>query len=320
MSTISTPDGGYVLTGVTNSNDGDFKGMNKGERDIFVIKLDSRGDILWKKTFGGSGFDEGTFITATPDGGYVLTGVTGSNDDGDFKEMNKGRQDVFVIKLDSRGDILWKKTFGGSGFDYGVSTISTPDGGYVLRGGTQSNDYDFKGMNKGEWDVFVIKLDSRGDILWKKVFGGSYGDGGRSITATPDGGYVLTGWTRSNDGDFKGMNKGEWDVFVIKLDSNGNLNRSTSIEDHSDNISSFTITPNPLSPLSTISYSLDKPSHIRIEVVNSVGEVVSVLSDKQEDVGSHQIPFSTTHLVTGTYSVRLVENNRVTSKGVVLIR
>ena len=320
-SITTTPDGGFVLTGSTLSNDGDFEEMNKGVGDIFVIKIDSRGDVQWKKTFGGttSGLDEGWSITTTPDSGLVLTGSTSSNDD-DFNGMNKGLEDIFVIKLDSQGNILWKKTFGGSNYEWGYSITTTPDGGSALSGYTRSNNADFNGMNKGLWDIFVIKLDSRGDVQWKKIFGGSDNDWGLSITTTPDGGFVLTGSTLSNDGDFQGMNKGSSDIFVIKLDSNGNLNPPTSIDVHSDILSSFDITPNPLSSFSTISYSLDKPSNVRIEVVNSIGEVVFVLSDKQEDVGSQQVSFNTTDLVTGTYSIRLIENNRVTSKRVIQMK
>ena len=120
----------------------------------------------------------------------------------------------------------WVKTFGGKNVEWGRSIITSLDGGYVLTGGTHSNDGDFKGMNKGDMDIFVINLNSRGDVEWKKTFGGTGMDGGGSITTTPDGGYVLTGGTRSNDGDFKGMNKGVCEMFVIKLDSSGNLQSS----------------------------------------------------------------------------------------------
>ena len=222
FSITTTPDGGYVLTGETYSNDGDFEGMNKGYTDFFVIKLDSHGDIQWKKVLGGRGNETGFSIATTPDAGYVLTGETQSND-GDFKGMNNGYTDFFVIKLDSHGNVQWKKTFGGSEWDWGRSITKTPDGGYVLTGSTNSIDNDFNGMNKGMDDIFVIKLDSRGNVEWKKTFGGSEWDWGRSITKTSDGSYVLTGWTESNDGDFKGTNKGRKDIFVIKLDSNGNL-------------------------------------------------------------------------------------------------
>ncbi len=233
-SITTTPDGGYVLTGETNSNDGDFKGMKKGvidniiEGDIFVTKLDSRGNIQWKNTFGGSSREMGSSITTTPDGGYVLTGQTYSNEwqyfnDGDFKGMNKGGEDIFVIKLDSGGNVQWKKIFGGSSDDYSLDITTTTDRGYVVTGNTSSDDGDFKGMNKGEEDIFVIKLDSSGNIQWTKIFGGSDTEQGFSIAATPDGGCVLSGVTYSKDGDFKGMNRGDGDVFVIKLDSRGGV-------------------------------------------------------------------------------------------------
>jgi hypothetical protein len=221
-SITSTPDGGFILTGDFGSNDGDFKGMNKGGQDIFVIKLDSRGIVQWKKTFGGTGWDGGGSITTTPDGGFVLIGFAYPND-GDFTGMNKGVGNIFVIKLNSRGEVEWKKVFGGSGYDVGYSITTTPDGGITLTGTFSSNDGDFEGMNKGIVDILVINLDSRGDVQWKKSFGGTYEDYGHTITTTPDGGYVLSGTTSSNDGDFKGLNKGGRDILVIKLNSRGDV-------------------------------------------------------------------------------------------------
>ena len=165
-SITTTPDGGLVLTGSTSSGDGDFRGRAKGGGDIFVIKLDSRGDVQWKKTYGGSGNDYGYSIITTPDSGLVLTGSNAS-DDGDFEGMFKdsngsnGSNDIFVIKLDSRGDVQWKKKYGGKGENYGLSITTTSDGGLVLTGATSSNDGDFNGLNKGDVDIFVIKLDSK---------------------------------------------------------------------------------------------------------------------------------------------------------------
>ncbi len=110
-------------------------------------------------------------------------------------------------------------------------------------------------------------------------------DWANSITTTPRGGFILTGYYGSNDGDTKAMNNVEQYSFIIKLNYNGNRNPSTSINKYSESISYFSTAPNPLITLSTISNSLDKPSHVRIEVVNSIGEAASVLSDRQEDVG-----------------------------------
>ena len=221
-SIVPTTDGGYVLTGETYSNNGEFNGMNKGYNDIFVLKLNSNGDTIWKKTYGGVGLDWSSSITTSNDGGYILTGITYSND-GDFSGMNKDSSDIFVMKLNSNGDIVWKRTYGGSSEDYGYSITTTTDGGHILTGFTSSNDSDFSGMKKGNTVIFVLKLNSSGEIEWKKTFGGSGGENGKSITNTYDGGYVLTGFTLSNDGDFSGMNKGGREIFVIKLNSSGEI-------------------------------------------------------------------------------------------------
>ncbi len=228
----ATADGGYILTGTTNSNNGEFKEMGRGENeDIFIIKLDERGDVQWKKFFGDSQslgvrkLDVGRTITTTSDSGFVMTGWTPPNDD-DFEGMNRGVVDIFVIKLDSSKELQWKKTFGGSRLDEGHSITTTPDGGYVLTGKTESNSGDFEAMQKGGGDIFIIKLDERGDVQWKKTFGGSTEEESNSITTTSDGGYVLTGSTRSVDADFKGINKSDHQIFVMKLDSNGNLKPS----------------------------------------------------------------------------------------------
>ncbi|PKD43470.1 InlB B-repeat-containing protein [Rhodohalobacter barkolensis] len=221
-SIIQTTDGGYVLTGFIGSNDGDFSGMNRGSNDIFVMKLSSNGDIQWNNTFGGSGSEGGQDIIQTTDGGYILTGSTGSND-GDFSDMNRGPNDIFVMKLSSNGDIQWNKTYGGSGNDGGSDIIQIADGRYVLTGYTRSNNGDFSGMNRGSNDIFVMKLSSNGDIQWNSTFGGTESDVGSDIFQATDGGYVLTGNTRSNDGDFSGMDKGGADSFVIKLSSNGDI-------------------------------------------------------------------------------------------------
>lgn len=219
-SIIQSSDGGYTLTGSTGSNDGDFSGINESGTSIFVINLSIFGEIQWIKIFGGTGYDSGLSIDRTADGGYILTGETYSID-GDFNGLAKGGKDIFVLKISFSGDVQWIKILGGSGSDSGVSIRETTDGGYILTGYSTSNDGDFSGMKKGSEYIFVIKLSIYGDIQWNKTFGGGEDDRGKSIKQTSDGGYVLTGWTESKDGDFRGLNKGNGDIFIIRLDSYG---------------------------------------------------------------------------------------------------
>jgi uncharacterized delta-60 repeat protein len=195
-----TSDGGYVITGYTSS-------FGAGSYDVFVIKLDSSGNLSWAKTIGGTDYDSGRFIQQTSDGGYVITGKTSSFGAGNF--------DVFVIKLNSSGNLSWAKTIGGTGWDESSSIQQTSDGGYVITGETSS-------FGAGEDDVFVIKLNSSGNLSWAKTIGGKLGDSGNSIQQTSDGGYVITGYTSS-------FGAGPSDVFVIKLDSSGNLSWAKAI-------------------------------------------------------------------------------------------
>jgi len=212
-----TSDGGYIVAGYTGSNDGDVSG-NHGEKDFWVVKLDRYGNIKWQKALGGSDSDWAYNIQQTSDGEYIVAGYTGSND-GDVSG-NHGEKDFWVVKLDRYGNIEWQKCLGGSGGggsggDYAYSVQQTSDGGYIVAGETWSNNGDVSGYHGGG-DVWVVKLDRYGDIKWQKCLGGSSWDWAYSIQQTNDGGYIVAGLTRSNDGDVSG-NHGEKDFWVVKL-------------------------------------------------------------------------------------------------------
>jgi len=195
-----TSDGGYVITGYTYS-------FGAGDSGLFVIKLDSSGNLSWAKTVGGTNEDRGYSIQQTSDEGYIITGETW--------RFGAGNYDVFVIKLDSSGNLSWAKTIGGTNEDRGYSIQQTSDEGYIITGETWS-------FGAGYSDVFVIKLDSSGNLSWARAIGGEGWDFGRSIQQTSDGGYVITGYTLR-------FGAGDYDVFVIKLDSSGNLSWAKTI-------------------------------------------------------------------------------------------
>ena len=193
-SIIQTKDGSFIATGCVWS-----KGAGRG--DIYVAKLNKKGNLVWDKTFGGSENDEAHSIIQTDDGGYAVAGFTVLEDTGD--------RDIWVIKLDKEGNQIWDKTLGGTSEDWANSIIQTEDRGYAVAGWTSS-------MGAGKTDVWIVKLDKRGDLIWDKTFGGSENDEAHSIIQTDDGGYAVAGWTKS-----KGA--GNSDVWIIKLDENGNL-------------------------------------------------------------------------------------------------
>jgi len=216
-----TSDGRFIVAGYTFSNDGDVSG-NHGNSDYWVVKLNSSGDILWQRCLGGTDDDYAYSIQQTSDGGFIVAGQTYSND-GDVSG-NHGYDDAWVVKLNSSGDIEWQKCLGGTDDDYAYSIQQTSDGGFIVTGYTESNDGDVSG-NHSNWgwdDAWVVKLNSSGDIEWQKCLGGTNDDRAYSIQQTSNGGFIVAGYTYSNDGDVSG-NHGYWDTWVVKLNSSGDI-------------------------------------------------------------------------------------------------
>ena len=211
-----TTDGGYIIAGYTWSNDGDVSG-NHGSTDYWIVKLDSLGALQWQKCLGGSEGDRAYSIQQTTDGGYIIAGYTQSND-GDVSG-NHGWDDYWIVKLDSLGALQWQKCLGGSNSDYAQSIQQTTDAGYIIAGYTKSNDGDVSGFH-GYIDYWIVKLDSLGTLQWQKCLGGSNDDKAYSIQQTMDVGYIIAGYTYSNDGDITG-NHGSADYWIVKLDSLG---------------------------------------------------------------------------------------------------
>ncbi len=188
-----TSDGGYIVAGSTSS-------FGAGSDDSGVSKLTPAGDVEWQKTYGGEGDDYAYSIEQTSDGGYIIAGETDS--------FGAGGNDLWVLKLNSIGDIQWQKAYGGGLNDCAYSVQQTSDGGYILAGKTSSS-------GAGGDDFWVIKLDPSGNIYWQKTYGGGLNDCAYSIQETTDGGYIVAGKTES-------FGAGNNDFWVLKLYSNGN--------------------------------------------------------------------------------------------------
>ncbi len=186
-----TSDGGYIITGWTFSYGPGAVG------NVWLVKTDSLGNMQWNKFFGGSDVDRGLSVQQTLDGGYIITGYTASS--------GTGLDDMLLIKTDSAGNAQWQYTFGGTGRDYGNSVIQSSDGGYVITGYTLS-------YGAGGDDLWIVKTNESGTMLWSKTLGGAQSDVGNFIIQTTDGSYVITGHTLSSGA-------GLHDVWLIKLNS-----------------------------------------------------------------------------------------------------
>ncbi len=249
-----TSDGGYIVAGHTGSSNGDVS-TSYGGRDVWVVKLNSLGNIQWEKSIGGSGDEEAHAIQQTADGGYIIVGMSDSNN---FFGANIGGDDILIVKLDSNGNTLWGKKYGTIGTDRGHSIRQIADGGYIAsgfraNGGIWVARLDANGDIANTWsnttfggaqawwaeqtsdggfivtghfgltpDLIVIKVDPTSAVEWQYTYGGASADYGRSVKQTPDGGYIVTGMTQSSDGDVAN-NYGNQDFWVLKLDASGSL-------------------------------------------------------------------------------------------------
>ena len=220
-SIVQTSDGGYAMYGFTSSSNSGDVGQNHGDHDLWLVRMDSLGNMLWNKLYGGSGFestgnvyDDG--IQVTPDEGFVLVGQTTSDMSGDVGTTH-GSGDIWILKLDGSGGIQWQKTFGGTDYDLGTSVELAPDGGYVVSGITRSTNSGDVGSNNGDFDFWVVRTDSSGKLLWQDVLGGSGYEQAANVVPTSNDGYIVTGKTESNNSGDVRLNHGYTDAWVVKL-------------------------------------------------------------------------------------------------------
>ncbi|QMU31047.1 T9SS type A sorting domain-containing protein [Adhaeribacter radiodurans] len=206
------------------------------------------------KTIGGKDADMLADMVATPDGGYLLAGSSASGTNGDKSTTSKGESDYWLVKVDKDKNKVWDKSYGGSGIETISTIIPTPDGGYLLGGTSDSGKEDDKsGLSKGMLDFWLVKVDADGTKLWDKTIGGNLNDNLTTILATPDGGFLLGGDSKSGkSGDKSESNKGildengqvNSDFWVVKIDSEGKkLWDKTLGEKFDDNLTSIIVTP-----------------------------------------------------------------------------
>lgn len=239
-----------------------MKGLNKGDFDGIIVKYDSKGNLKWKRSFGGSAYDGLGKLTETKDGGYVVLASSESKDG----DKNGLKFNSFVIKFDSQGNIRWKKKekaniilydivslsngsfigvgvgslksdkykdkaiiakydanwnmqwirgFGGSDCDIFNAIECVKDGGYIAVGFSGSKDGDLQELNKGGYYAIIVKFDINGNVKWAKSFGGDNVDVFKAVTTTSDGSYVVVGYSRSEDGDMRGLSKGLEDAIAV---------------------------------------------------------------------------------------------------------
>ncbi|MFN8114546.1 MAG: T9SS type A sorting domain-containing protein [Bacteroidia bacterium] len=187
-----TLDGGYIIAGSTSS-------FGQGNTDFYLLKLDSLGQKKFETSFGGYSNEIAKSVIQLSDSSFVIAGYTSS--------FGIGGYDIFVVKADKNGNLIWQKTFGGNDWDFAYNIELTSDGGFIICGTTYSFGY-------GNADGYIIKTDGAGNVTWTKTFGGKHDDEFKSVIQTSDGNYALTGYTKS-------FNDSLGDAWIFKIDLNG---------------------------------------------------------------------------------------------------
>ncbi len=289
---VQTDDKGFIMAGGTTSHDGYVSGGH-GSFDSWVVKLDSVRDTVWTKCLGGTSWDQAGCIRKTSDGGYI-SAMYSNSDDGDVK-TNHGGFDFWIVKMNSSGDILWTKILGGSYDEKPYYITETNDNGYIVAGYSGSDDGDVTG-NMGGDDAWIVKLNQNGEKLWDKCLGGWDQDEAHCIIQTDDGGYLVAGTTRSQDGYVTGHH-GETDIWVVKLSSDNTGNKPVMLKDNM-----ITVSPNPLSGYSVIEFPNPCHENYKLTVTDPAGRIVRTI----KDITGDEFLFEKENLQKGIYFIELI--------------
>jgi hypothetical protein len=255
-----------------------------GNQLVLLIKSDANGDTLWTKK--RIEFESNSYsVQSTKDNGYIVTGRTYSDDD----------IDLFLSKTDAFGDTLWTKVLGGEKYDAGYSVQPTKDGGFIITGFTES-------FGNGDSDLWLLKTDGYGYILWTKSLGSNTDDAGYSVRQTSDNGYVVLG----RSGSFGNC----WLVRIAEDVASVDENNQTPAKD-------FNLKqnyPNPFNQVTMIHYQLPMTSDVELSIYNVLGQKVATLVDEKLDAGYHQVEWDATGFASGVYNYRMEAGNYVETR------
>jgi hypothetical protein len=340
-----TSDGGYVIVGSTSSG--------HSSNDVYLIRMDSAGDTLWTRTYGGFTIDWGHSVEETLDHGYIIAGYT--------RSFGAGSDDAYLIRTNSVGDVVWQATYGGSTYDWAFSVDQTADGGYVLAGYTYS-------FGAGWDDLYLVKTDSLGNTLWTKVYGGGLWDEGKCVWQLSDGGYIVAGftysfgagecdvwllrtdpsgdtlWTRTYGGIMLDPGYSVWetrdsgyilvgatesfgagghDVYLIKTDENGLTGVAAPSSPPKPRASGLTLlqnSPNPFRRSTLISYSLPQATHLTLSIYDITGRLVETLVNEPQQPGIHRVRWNRKANPSGVYFYRMQAGEFVETRKMVVVR
>jgi hypothetical protein len=208
---VETSNNEYIIAASSDSKDFNISN-NKGSYDFWILKVASDGILVWEKSFGGSEIDEPRAIVATNDGNFMIVGDTRSSN----KDIsnNNGGADLWMLKISTNGILIWEKTIGATSFDVARSISKTDDHGFIIAGNSRSSDAGF--TNQGQNDAWILKVNTSGNVVWKKFIGGSENDLLFDVVQLNNQSIIAIGESTSVNGDIL-ENKGFSDALIIKI-------------------------------------------------------------------------------------------------------
>lgn len=336
-------DDNYVITGYTSS-------VAAGNVDILLLKIDIDGNIVWQRTYGGSGDDKAFSLVHTKDGEFVIVGSTDS--------YGAGRLDMYIVKTNANGDTIWSKVYGTDGFDYGRSIQETSDGGFIVAGYTTplgntwgdvwilkinsigniqwsktfgGNYYDFSSCIKeienkeylilastesfgtGASDLWILKIDEQGNTIWDKTYGGFSFEYGSSLEITKDHKILITGKTAS-------YGAGYYDVWLIKIASEPDSPSQIETKNSFNNYFLTKNYPNPFNSRTKIEFSLPKTDFVTLKIYNSLGKEISSLTNQKLSPGQYKYEWDAIGFASGIYYYKIKAGKYEDSKKLLLLK
>ncbi|MDQ3021614.1 MAG: T9SS type A sorting domain-containing protein [Bacteroidota bacterium] len=277
-------DGGYIIGGFTQSS----------SWASYIVRTDSLGNTIWSNIYEGVWQSECYDIQATPDGGFILTGTESSFDTD---------TDLLMIKLNSNGNLLWKKIYGTKDAEQGEFIQQLQDGGYIIAG--------MSSHGAGSYDMYVVRTNSAGDSLWSRTIGGVSDDRAFSVASPQLGTYFVTGWAWSY-----GMGQG--DVYLVKLsETSSGITENNSIPGSIELKQNY---PNPFNPSTGIQFGLPVKSIVSVIVSDAVGRTVEELINSTLGPGNYEVKFDGSNHSSGIYFYTLRIGAYVETKKMILLK
>ncbi|QMU29146.1 T9SS type A sorting domain-containing protein [Adhaeribacter radiodurans] len=312
---VLTSDNGFLLGGSSLSGkNGDKSEESRGGSDFWLLRTDKNGDLLWDKTYGGSGQDEAYSVGRAGENEFFISGQSDSPAGADKTRDSQGGKDFWFIKIAGTGAKIWDKRFGGTKDEELRASIQTSDGGYILAGKSYSNKSGNKRQDsQGSSDYWMVKTDADGMYQWSKTFGGNASEELRAVIQTNDGGLLLAGKSDSGiSGDRTQPSQGGTDYWLVKIAPETTL--IVAVREATKAKEPIVISekmvlqayPNPFSNKATIRFTLPKTEFATVNVYDSQGNVVSTLFQGEVQANlKYQVEWQAKNNPIGLYYLQL---------------